>query len=66
MPFLSSTELEQPSTTEHDYGATLAQRRKSSPSTRSSDKLADAKDDLAKGNAKGKTDKKGLRYYVGL
>jgi hypothetical protein len=64
MPFLSSTELEQPSTTEHDYGATLAQRRKSS--TRSSDKLADAKDDLAKGNAKGKTDKKGLRYYVGL
>jgi hypothetical protein len=64
MPFLSSTELEQPSTTEYDYGATLAQRRKSS--TRSSDKPADAKDDLAKGNAKGKTDKKGLRYYVGL
>jgi len=64
MPFLSSTELERPSTTEYDYGATLAQRRKSS--TRSSDKPADAKDDLAKGNAKGKTDKKGLRYYVGL
>ena len=64
MPSLSSTELEQPSTTEHDYGATLAQRRKSS--TRSSVKPSDAKDELAKGNAKGKTDKKGLRYYVGL